>query len=86
MRTPQDRPEEEQSRIPKEVGYLDRAKRRQPQFNLGTNEKEAEKRLARIQELFDDCQRYTGLPVWTNFGLYAAKLIAKGIYQIPLPC
>lgn len=71
--------------IPKEVGYLDRAKRRQPKFNLGTDEKEAQKRLARIQELFDDCQRCTGLPVWTNFGLYAAKLLAKGIYQIPLP-
>ncbi|EMI41642.1 hypothetical protein [Rhodopirellula sp. SWK7] len=71
--------------FPKEVGFLDRAKRKQPKFNLGKDEKEAAKRLARIQELFDDCQRYTGLPIWTTFGLYAAKLLARGVYQIPLP-
>lgn len=71
--------------IPKEVGYLDRAKQRQPKFNLGSDEKEAEKRLTRIQELFDDSQRATGLPIWTGFALHAAKLIARGIYQIPYP-
>ncbi|HBN78422.1 MAG TPA: hypothetical protein DD473_21955 [Planctomycetaceae bacterium] len=69
--------------FPKEVGYLDITKRKQPKFNLGTDEKEAERRFTRIQELFDDCQRATGLPIWTSFGLYAAKLIAKGIYHIP---
>ena len=71
--------------IPKEVGYLDRVKQRQPKFNLGSDEKEAEKRLNRIQELFDDSQRATGLPIWTGFALNAAKLIARGIYQIPFP-
>lgn len=69
--------------FPKEVGYLDRAKRKQPKFNLGTDEAEAKRRLTRIQELFDDCQRATGVPIWTSFGLNAAKLLARGIYEIP---
>lgn len=71
--------------FPKEVGYLDRAKKKQPKFNLGTDEREAEKRLVRIRDLFEDCERATGVPIWTGFALYAAKLISKGIYQIPLP-
>lgn len=69
----------------KEIGYTNPTLKKQPKFNLGNDECEADKRAARIQELFADCQRATGQPTWTPFGLYAAKLIAKGTYQIPYP-
>lgn len=67
----------------KEIGYLNPVKKSQPKFNLGTDEKDAEVRQSRIMELFEDCTRILGKPMWTSFALYAAKLIAKGKYQIP---
>ena len=55
----------------------------QPRFNLGYDLVEAKKRYTRIQELYaDDCQA-RGERYWSSFGLYAAKLIARGIYRIP---
>lgn len=67
----------------RELGYLDRVRRKQPKFSLGTDEKQAEIRVARISEVFDECRRITDLPMWTDFGLYAARLIGRGIYRIP---
>ncbi len=67
----------------REIGYTDLAKKRQPRFDLGKDEKVAESRLSRLLELYDECQNVSGRPVWTDFGLYAARLIAKGILQIP---
>ena len=70
-------------RFRREIGYTDQHKKKQARFDLGTDEKEAEKRVARLLELYEDCQRVSELPMWTAFGLYAGKLIAKGTYQIP---
>lgn len=67
----------------REIGYLNPVKKTQPKFNLGTDQKDAEVRQSRIMELFEDCTRILGKPMWTSFALYAAKLIAKGKYQIP---
>jgi hypothetical protein len=56
---------------------------RQHRFNLGRDPVEAQRRYARIQELYRDSCRAAGSDVWTPFAFYAAGLLAKGIYRIP---
>jgi integrase len=55
----------------------------QPRFNLGRDASEAERRYARIQELYADSCRLIAEEVWTPFALYAAGLLAQGTYRIP---
>jgi hypothetical protein len=55
---------------------------RQHRFNLGTDKREVERRYARIQELFAESCRVAEVDEWTDFALYAATLIARGIYRI----
>ncbi len=70
----------------REIGYLDQVRTKQPKFNLGTDERQAEARIARLIELFSESMKACGgQPIWTGFALYAAKLISKGIYRIPYP-
>lgn len=60
--------------------------RRQHRFNLGSDRKEAEARMARLRELWAETEKLGGdEPIWAPFPLYAANLIAKGIYKIPYP-
>ena len=58
---------------------------RQHRFNLGTDKREAERRYARIQELYAELCQVAENDEWTEFALYAAGLIAKGVYCIPFP-
>ena len=59
--------------------------RKECRFNLGTDKKEAERRMARLYDLHDESEAAAGEPTWTGFALYAAKLIAKGTFTIPFP-
>jgi hypothetical protein len=56
--------------------------RRQHRFNLGTDRKEAGRRLARLRELWAEVEK-TPEPVWSPFTLFAASLISRGEYKIP---
>lgn len=67
------------------VGEVRRAKRRQPRFNLGTDLKEAERRVARIRELYEDNCRITKSDLWAPLALSFAKEIAKGARRIVYP-
>src|SRR4051812_3974519 len=61
--------------------------RRQHRFNLGTDRKEAERRLARIRDLYDDNCRVVGEDLWSPAALSYAERIARGEvafrYSIP---
>lgn len=57
--------------------------RRQHRFNLGSDRKEAERRMARLRELWAESEKAAGEPTWTPFALGAANQIAQGIYKIP---
>lgn len=69
------------------IGY--RTDGKQPRFNLGNDEPEAQRRRERIYRLYDECckvrKNYGEEPCWTEAGLYAAKLIAEGQQQICVP-
>jgi len=52
--------------------------RRQRRFNLRTDKREAEKRLARLRELWDENCRVNGEEVWSRLALSYAEQIAKG--------
>jgi len=67
------------------VGDVRRGKRRQPRFNLGTDLREAERRLARIRELYEDNCRITKSDLWSPQSLGFAKEIAKGERRIVYP-
>lgn len=60
-------------------------KKRQHRFNLGTDKREAEKRLARIKELYDDNCRFIKEDVWTPLALSFAEELAKGKRQVAYP-
>lgn len=57
--------------------------RKECRFHLGTDKKEAERRMERLYDLHDESEAAAGEPTWTGFALYAAKLIAKGTFTIP---
>ena len=57
--------------------------RRQHRFNLGADRKEAERRMARLRELWAENEKAAGEPTWTPFALSAAISIAQGVYKIP---
>lgn len=60
--------------------------RRQHRFNLGSDRKEAEARMARLRELWAETEKLGGdEPIWTAFTLYAAELVSKGNYKISYP-
>jgi hypothetical protein len=59
--------------------------RKECRFNLGTDKKEAERRMERLYDLHDESEAAAGEPTWTGFALYTAKLIAKGTFTIPFP-
>lgn len=52
--------------------------RRQPRFNLGTDRKEAERRLARIRDLHEDNCRIMKSDLWSPLALSFAKMLARG--------
>ena len=52
--------------------------RRQPRFNLGTDRKEAERRLARIKDLYEDNCRIMRADLWSPQALSFAKILARG--------
>ncbi|HET6574124.1 MAG TPA: hypothetical protein VFG68_11010 [Fimbriiglobus sp.] len=58
---------------------------RQHRFNLGTDKREAERRLARLRELWDENCRANGEEVWTAHALSYAERIARGEYRIEVP-
>jgi hypothetical protein len=57
----------------------------QPRFNLGTDRKEAERRYAKIQELYEDNCRVNGEDVWSPLALSYAEELAKGRKTIQYP-
>lgn len=57
--------------------------RRQHRFNLGADRREAERRMARLRELWEENEKVAGEPTWTPFALSAANSIAQGDYKIP---
>jgi hypothetical protein len=59
--------------------------RRQHRFNLGTDRKEAERRLAKLRELYEDNCKAGGMDCWTPLGLRFAEKIAQGEFRIPYP-
>ena len=59
--------------------------RRQHRFNLGTDKREAERRLARLRELWEEHCRANGEEVWTPHALSYAERIACGEYRIEVP-
>ena len=63
-------------------GRFRNEERRQPRFNLGTDLKEAERRLARIRELYEDNCRVVKRDVWSAQALGFAKDIARGDRRI----
>lgn len=67
--------------LPDTVVYEDRPHR----FNLGTDRREAERRLARIRELYEENCRVNGQEVWSDRALEYAERIAKGEYRIEVP-
>ena len=56
--------------------------RRQHRFNLGTDRKEAERRFAKLRELYEDNCRAGGDEFWTKLGLSFAEKIAQGQSRI----
>jgi hypothetical protein len=56
--------------------------KQQPRFNLGTDKREAERRLAKIRELYDENCLLVGEDVWSPLALSYAKEIAKGNLRI----
>jgi hypothetical protein len=54
------------------------AVRRQPRFNLGSDRKEAERRPARIKDLYEDNCKIMGPDLWSPQALAFAKILAKG--------
>ena len=52
--------------------------RRQPRSNLGTDRKEAERRLARIRNLYEDNCKIMGSDPWSPQALAFAKIRARG--------
>lgn len=62
--------------------------RRQHRFNLGTDRKEAERRLAKIRELYEESLRVYDngrLDVWSPLALSYAEQIARGKKRIDFP-
>src|SRR3954464_2410651 len=59
--------------------------RRQPRFNLGTDRKEAERRHARIKDLYEDNCKIMGSDLWSPQALAFAKEIARGVRRIIYP-
>ena len=69
-----------------EVGRVIRVgARKQPRFNLGTDLKEAERRLARIRDLYEDNCKIMGSDLWSPQALAFAKEIARGERRITYP-
>jgi hypothetical protein len=66
-------------------GRFGNEERRQPRFNLGTDLKEAERRLARIKHLYEDNCRVVKRDVWSAQALGFAKAIAQGQRRILYP-
>jgi hypothetical protein len=66
-------------------GRFGNEERKQPRFNLGTDLKEAERRLARIRELYEDNCRVVKRDVWSAQALGFAKEIARGERRIVYP-
>ncbi len=66
-------------------GINDDEERRQPRFNLGTDLKEAERRLTRIRELYEDNCRAVNRDGWSTQALGFAKEIARGDRRIVYP-
>lgn len=59
--------------------------RKEYRFNLGTDKKEAERRMERLYDLHDESELVAGEMIWTPFAFHAAKLIEKGVFTIPYP-
>ena len=57
-------------------------KRRQHRFNLGTDKREAERRFAKIRELYDDNCRFVREDTWSPLALSFAEEIAQGRIRI----
>lgn len=57
-------------------------KKRQHRFNLGTDRKEAERRLAKLRELFDENCRVVREDLWSPLALSYAEEIAQGRHRI----
>ncbi len=68
------------------IGYkLTRSgKRSQPKFYLGSDRKAAERRLAKIVELWEHIEKGSDEPVWGDFELRVAKGMARGELQVPV--
>ena len=66
-------------------GRDDDEPRKQPRFNLGTDLKEAERRLMRIRELYEDNCRAVKRDGWSTQALGFAKQIARGERRIEYP-
>src|SRR5436309_15496106 len=57
----------------------------QPRFNLGTDRKEAERRYAKIQELYEENCRVNGEDQWSPRALSFARELASGKKVIEYP-
>lgn len=56
--------------------------RRQHRFNLGTDRKEAERRLAKLREVYEDNCRAVNGDRWSPLGLMFAEKVARGEFRI----
>ena len=56
-------------------------KRSQPKFCLGASLKDAERRNARIEQLWEDIERVESDPLWDDFTTEIAKRLGKGELQ-----
>ncbi|MCA9233192.1 MAG: hypothetical protein KDA57_21275, partial [Planctomycetales bacterium] len=69
------------------IGY--RKDGKQQRFNLGKNNTEAKARVDRIRRLYLESiavrESYQLKPSWTEAALHAARNIAQGMEQVPLP-
>jgi hypothetical protein len=59
--------------------------RRQHRFSLGTDRRDAERRLARLRDFWDGHCRATGQELWTPYALGYAERIARGESRIEVP-
>ncbi len=59
-------------------------KRSQPKFNLGENVTDAQRRLTRIEELWEQIEKSSRNPLWDEFSFEVAKRLAKGELQIQI--
>jgi hypothetical protein len=69
------------------LGWED-GERRQHRFNLGTDKREAERRFAKLRELYDENLRVYdpgGQQLWSPLALSYAEKIARGEYRISYP-